>query len=204
MLFSDSYFESENDTEGVFKNKGSRFLAYAFRVFSEDDIKTKLALLRKQYPDATHHCYAYILGHQSLLFRANDDGEPGNTAGQPILREIRKTGLTNMLVVVVRYFGGTMLGVPGLIEAYGAAAAECLNKCIRVEKKISELYRLACNFGIENEVYQLCRQFNVVANVKPDMQQFVAEVAVPLLSAEAFKKKASELYRIQLDYIGIT
>ncbi|MES2617073.1 MAG: YigZ family protein [Bacteroidota bacterium] len=203
MLLSDSYFEIENHTDSLYKSKGSKFYAFAFKVMTEADIKEQLEALRKRYSDATHHCYAYVLGAQSLVFRVNDDGEPANTAGQPIYRQIKKTGFTNILVVVVRYFGGTMLGVPGLIEAYSLSVAECLDKCIRVEKKIRELYTLACNFGQENEIYRLCRQFNIAVDVKDNAQQFLAEVKIPLLKADAFKQQVKNLYQINIKYIGI-
>lgn len=203
MLLSDSYFEIENNTEALYKSKGSKFYAFTMKVTDENGVKNQLEGLRKKYPDATHHCYAYILGAQSLVFRVNDDGEPANTAGQPIYRQIKKAGFTNVLIVVIRYFGGTMLGVPGLIEAYSHSAAECLDKCIRVEKKIRELYTLACNFGHENEIYRLCRQFNVAVDVKDNAKQFLAEVKIPLMKADAFKQQVKNLYQINIKYIGI-
>ncbi len=115
-------------TEGEYKEKGSKFLAYAYSVSSEREVKTHLENLKKQYPDARHHCFAYILADLQNSSRASDDGEPNNSAGVPILNQIRSFGLSNVLVVVVRYFGGTKLGVSGLVNAYKTSAKEALSK----------------------------------------------------------------------------
>ena len=122
-LFSDVYYEVERDAEFVLRERGSKFYAYVYGVRSEAEVKEKLEVLKREYPDATHHCYAWVMGARGEAQRANDDGEPGNSAGRPILRAVISAGLTNVLVVVVRYFGGTMLGIPGLIDAYGGSAA---------------------------------------------------------------------------------
>ncbi|MEO9474925.1 MAG: YigZ family protein [Cyclobacteriaceae bacterium] len=122
------FFVIANQTEGLYKEKGSKFLAYAYPVEDEDAIAEILAALKKKYYDARHHCYAYIIGLKDQAYRANDDGEPNHSAGDPILGQIRSHNLTNTLVVVVRYFGGTKLGVGGLISAYKIAADEALSK----------------------------------------------------------------------------
>jgi uncharacterized YigZ family protein len=203
MLFSDKYFEIENDTESVYKEKGSKFLAYVFLLRDEVKIKQSLAYLRNVYPDASHHCYAWVLGHDQQNFRTNDDGEPGNTAGKPILRQIKKLNLTNVLVVVVRYFGGTLLGVPGLIEAYGQAAGDCLNKCKIIEKTVFERYELCCEYGLENEVYKLGKQYNTAIIVKHTENRFCAEIKIPLLQTETFKQQLKLLYHLNYQSIGI-
>src|SRR5689334_3258152 len=117
-----SFLTIESVSEGIFKEKGSKFLAFAYPVSSESDIKLRLEELRKKYFDATHHCYAWMLGSDKKHFRAADDGEPNHSAGAPILGQIKSKNLTNVLVVVVRYFGGTKLGVGGLTQAYKAGA----------------------------------------------------------------------------------
>lgn len=122
------FFTIAHPGEGFYKEKGSKFLAYAYPVQNEEDVKARLEELRKQYYDARHHCYAYIIGLKQQVFRANDDGEPNHSAGDPILGQIRSANLTNCLVVVVRYFGGTKLGVGGLITAYKTAAEEALKE----------------------------------------------------------------------------
>ncbi|MBL7932384.1 MAG: YigZ family protein, partial [Bacteroidia bacterium] len=142
MLFSDSYLTIDQTYEAVVREKGSRFLAYAFPVLSEAEIKAKLNSLRKEHPTANHHCYAWRLGADKLAFRTNDDGEPSNTAGKPIFSQIQSRDLTNILIVVVRYFGGTLLGVSGLISAYKAAASEVLQQAKIEEKFIMFEYRV--------------------------------------------------------------
>jgi len=122
----DTFFTLSKVSEGLYKEKGSKFLAFAYPVASETAIKARLEELRKTYYDARHHCYAYILGPKMESYRANDDGEPNHSAGDPILGQIRSHQLTNTLIVVVRYFGGTKLGVSGLIQAYKTAAAEAI------------------------------------------------------------------------------
>ncbi len=135
---NDSYLTLAGKSLGIFKEQGSKFLYFAYPVKSEEDIKTELAALRKRHFDATHHCYAWVLGKDAQHFRANDDGEPNHSAGDPILGQIRSHQLTNALIVVVRYFGGTKLGVSGLIKAYKTAAALAIgeNQIIREWVKI--------------------------------------------------------------------
>ena len=126
MTDDDHYKTIGSPAEGLFRDKGSRFIAFAFHVENEDEIREHLAALRKKYHDATHHCYAWRLGVRGELSRANDDGEPSGSAGRPILGQLLSYGLTYVLVVVVRYFGGTLLGVPGLINAYRSAAVDAI------------------------------------------------------------------------------
>src|SRR5690606_7725476 len=122
----DGYRTIAQPAEGLYKEKGSKFIALAYPVYTEEEIKDRLAELRKKYYDARHHCYAYMLGADKSRYRANDDGEPNHSAGDPILGQIRSADLSNVLVVVVRYFGGTKLGVSGLITAYKTATADAL------------------------------------------------------------------------------
>lgn len=141
-----------------YKVKGSKFLAFAYEIGSEEEIREYLQQLREKYPDATHHCYAWMLGADQEKFRANDDGEPGNSAGQPILRQIRSLQLSNVLVVVVRYYGGTQLGVSGLIQAYGTAAREALEASPIVVRRLQSIYKMSYPFGEEGQAYRLIQQ----------------------------------------------
>ncbi len=127
------YFTITQSSEGLYKEKGSKFLSFAQPVRSEEEVNHQLNLIKKKYHDARHHCYAYVIGLDEQQWRANDDGEPSHSAGDPILGQIRSFELTNVLVVVVRYFGGTKLGVGGLISAYKIAAEEALKKAVREE-----------------------------------------------------------------------
>lgn len=136
----DTYLTLTKNSEGFYKEKGSKFLAFAYMVMSEEEVKEQLNELKKKYYDARHHCYAYILGVDGEKYRANDDGEPGHSAGDPILGQIRSSNLTNTLIVVVRYFGGTKLGVSGLINAYKTAAASAIaNNTIHENLVLSEV-----------------------------------------------------------------
>lgn len=158
MLFSDTYLTIEKSSEILFKDKGSKFLTFAFPVENEQQVKDALFQLKKIHPQANHHCYAYRLGADKLNFRANDDGEPGNTAGKPILGQIQSKDLTNILIVVVRYFGGTLLGVSGLINAYKTSAAEVIQNSIIIEKQIMFNYTINFSFEQLNDVMKLMKQ----------------------------------------------
>jgi uncharacterized YigZ family protein len=157
MLFEDTYLTIEIASEGIFKDKGSKFLAYAFPVSSEEKIKEHLAELRKLHPSARHHCYAFRLGAAKQAFRANDDGEPSNTAGKPILGQIQSKDLTNILIVVVRYFGGTLLGVSGLINAYKLAALDSIQNATIIEKTVDEVYELKFDYLQMNDVMKIIK-----------------------------------------------
>ena len=134
----DLYLTISSNTKGQFKDRGSRFIALAFHVVSEDEIKEQITLLRKEYHDARHHCFAWRLGPDMERYRVNDDGEPSGSAGRPIFGQIQSRELTDILVVVIRYFGGTLLGVGGLINAYRSAASDALEHANITEKKVEE------------------------------------------------------------------
>ncbi len=150
MLFSDEYKTIEGLAQGQFRDKGSRFLAFAIPVNNEKEVKTQLESLRKQYYDATHHCYAWMLGFDKSAYRVNDDGEPSGTAGRPIYGQILSHDLTNILIVVIRYYGGTKLGVPGLINAYKMAAIEALFTSVAVFHFNTMVFPLGCAVKLTN------------------------------------------------------
>lgn len=160
----DNYLTIENASQGLFKEKGSKFLSFAYPVESEDQVKQILEKLRKEYYDARHICYAYMLGSDQSHYRANDDGEPNHSAGDPILGQIRSKGLTNVLVVVVRYFGGTKLGVPGLINAYKTAAADALDSAKVVEKVVRESLTIHFEYPSMNDVMRLIKEHDIEIN----------------------------------------
>ncbi|GAA4317088.1 YigZ family protein [Compostibacter hankyongensis] len=154
-----SYLTIERNAEAEFKDRGSRFLAFAFPVSTPEAVKERLQSVRKEHPKASHHCFAYRLGTEGLLFRVSDAGEPSGTAGKPILGQIDRRGLTDVLVTVVRYFGGTLLGVPGLIQAYRSAAALALQLTPAVRKQIEETCELQFDYTTLNQVLQTVRQY---------------------------------------------
>jgi uncharacterized YigZ family protein len=157
MLFDDTYKTISKKSEGIFKDKGSKFIAYAFPVRTEEEIKTGLAEIRKEHPSARHHCYAYRLGADKLIYRINDDGEPSGSAGRPIYNQILSNDLTNILIVVVRYFGGTLLGVPGLINAYKTAVVEALHHTQIITEIVYETYHLEFDYIQMNEVMKIIK-----------------------------------------------
>lgn len=164
-MLNDTYKTIKAPCEGIYKEKGSKFLAFAFPVTSETEIKNHVDSIKKEYYDARHHCYAYILGHDKATYRANDDGEPSGTAGRPIHGQLLSKDITNTLVIVVRYFGGIKLGVSGLINAYKTATKDALDNAEVVEKTVNEIYRVEFEYPLMNDVMRLLKdegleQFN--------------------------------------------
>ncbi|MFI3292942.1 MAG: YigZ family protein [Rikenellaceae bacterium] len=157
-MASDSYFTISAPAQIIYKEKSSKFLTYAYPVVSEEQIATHLEALRKEHYDATHHCYAWRLGAHGKRSRANDDGEPSSTAGKPILGQLLSREVTNCLVVVVRYFGGTKLGVSGLIEAYRDSTAEVLDEADIVELTVDVTVEIAFSYVVMNGVMKIIKE----------------------------------------------
>jgi len=195
-LFSDVYYEVSQDATFVLRERGSKFYAYVYGVKNESEVKDKLEGLKREYPDATHHCYAWVMGARGEGQRANDDGEPGNSAGRPILRAIISAGLTNVLVVVVRYFGGTMLGIPGLIEAYGGSAAAALRAAGRVEKYIEEVFAVTSAFEHEQEIHRLVAKFGARVLGSEYTDAVCYRLAVKASVGRAFEQAVNEHYQL--------
>lgn len=158
MLFDDTYRTIKGLSTGTYKDKGSKFLCFAEPVETESEVKTILEKYRKQYHDARHHCYAYALGPAREAQRMNDDGEPSGTAGRPIFGQILSFDVTNIVIVVVRYFGGTKLGVSGLITAYKSAAKEALDSAIIIEKTVNDIFEVIYNYPETNEVMRVIKE----------------------------------------------
>lgn len=161
LMAAFSFFTIQSPAEGSYKEKGSKFLAYAYPVTSEEEIKAALDALKKKYFDARHHCFAFVLGADKTRYRAFDDGEPNHSAGDPILGQIRSKNLTNVLVVVVRYFGGTKLGVGGLISAYKIAAEEALNHAVIIECEVMAPVELHYSYNATPEVMRMVKEFDI-------------------------------------------
>ena len=190
---NDTYLTLAQPAEGIYKEKGSKFIALAFPVYSEDDVKQQLAEVRKLYFDARHHCYAYLLGAAKTVFRANDDGEPNHSAGDPILGQIRSAGLSNVLVIVVRYFGGTKLGVGGLIHAYKTATADALANAQTVEKHETSFINIEFEYAQMNEVMSLIKDFNL--NIKAQQFEFSCRLVVEVRNQQR-ETLLSKLHKI--------
>jgi uncharacterized YigZ family protein len=156
-----AYRTIKEPSEGLFKDRGSKFIAYAFPVRTEEEIKEILDDYKKQYHDARHHCYAWILGPDPVSVRANDDGEPSNSAGKPILNQIEKANLVNVLIVVIRYFGGTLLGVGGLINAYRTAAESAIRSSRIIQKNIQHQYAISFEYVRMNDVMAVLKEHHI-------------------------------------------
>ncbi|MDL2319565.1 YigZ family protein [Alistipes sp. OttesenSCG-928-B03] len=154
----DSYKTIAGPSRAVFRERGSKFYAYAWPVADEAQIKEHLDVLRKEYYDATHHCYAWRLGPEGERERANDDGEPSGSAGRPILGQMLSAGVTNLLIVVVRYFGGTKLGVPGLINSYRESARAALDKAQIIERTVDIHFKVRFSYPVMNDVMRVVKE----------------------------------------------
>jgi uncharacterized YigZ family protein len=180
-----------------YKDRGSKFIAYASPVFDSEGFKAVLQGLKKEHPKATHHCFAYRIGTEGNNFRVSDAGEPSGTAGKPILGQLDSRSLTNTLVVVVRYFGGTLLGIPGLINAYKSAAALVLQLTPIVEKQVEARYRLRFPYMQVNEVITILKLYQCTI-YKKDLQLFSEmEIGIPLQSVEEFLHRSKEINNIE-------
>lgn len=157
----DSYRSIATKSEGLFKDNGSRFIALAYPVETEDEVREIVSSLKKEYHDARHHCYAYRLGCRGDIFRANDDGEPSSSAGKPILGQIDSNGLSDILIVVVRYFGGIKLGIPGLIRAYRTSSADAIANSEIVTKIASRRFRLEFGYLEMNSVMKIIKDMKL-------------------------------------------
>ena len=158
---NDLYRTIAKASEGLYKEKGSKFLAMAYPVSSQEEISQRLAELRKKYHDARHHCYAWRLGPEKTEYRVNDDGEPSGSAGKPIFGQIQSRDLSDVLIVVIRYFGGTLLGVGGLIRAYRAAASDALDRNQVIERKVYDRMKVDFSYDRMNAVMKMIKDFEL-------------------------------------------
>ena len=195
----DSYLTLAEPAEALYKEKGSKFLAYAYPVRDEEQIRECLDALRKRYYDATHHCYAWRLGVDGQNYRVNDDGEPSSTAGRPILGQLLSYGVTDVLVVVVRYFGGTKLGVSGLITAYKESAAAVLSEAQIVERTVDVRFEVEFGYLVMNDVMR------VVKEMRPEVleQRFdnlcTMRLSIRAGRADALRERLQKIEGIQIE-----
>jgi Uncharacterized conserved protein len=192
-IIRDTYKSIPGSAEGLFKDNGSRFISFAFPVETEDEVKEILGRLRKEYHDARHHCYAYRLGYLGDRFRANDDGEPSGSAGRPILGQIDSRGLSDVLVVVVRYFGGIKLGIPGLIRAYKTSTAEALDKAGAADKTAGNRYRLTFSYDVLPQVMKILKDMDLKQKNQDFGTECSLETWVRLSSESVFTTKLSNI-----------
>ncbi|MBI9035248.1 MAG: YigZ family protein [Bacteroidales bacterium] len=197
----DAYKTITSDAEGFFKDKGSKFFAHAYPIESDEEIKPILESLRKKYHDARHHCYAYVLLPDQSVFRANDDGEPSGTAGKPIHGAILSSGLTNIFIVVVRYFGGTKLGVRGLIDAYKAAAFDAIHNCEIVEKTVNDIYEIVYDYPLMNNVMRIMKDEDLNQIATQFEERCRIEISVRQKDSKRIFEKFEEIHQIQINLL---
>jgi len=196
------YTTIASPSTGDFRDRGSKFLAYAYPVATAGEIKEKLQALKKEHPKAVHHCYAWRLGTDGNQFRANDDGEPSGSAGKPILGQIDSAGLTNVLVVVVRYFGGTLLGVPGLINAYKTVTAQALEAAPRTEKWVEDMYYINFDYAAMGEVLYMLKHADATL-YHQDLQLFCTIMAgIPAKHSGAIVDRLSEIRSVEVKEVN--
>ncbi len=196
-----SYFTIEKDGLAEFKDRGSKFLAIAFHIQSIDDFKFRLKGIQKLHPKATHHCYAYRIGITKDIFRINDDGEPSGSAGRPILGQLDSKQVTDAAVVVTRYFGGSLLGVPGLINAYKTSSALALQMIPIIQKPILRNYRAECSYHEINEVIHFVKKVDGII-FKNEMQLFcLIDFGVPISREQEFIQLTSDLQAVKFSLI---
>lgn len=202
LLMEDTYKTIAKPAIGQFKDKGSKFISYAYPVYSEVEIREIIQNLKKEHYSARHHCYAWRLGHEKLRYRANDDGEPSFSAGKPILGIIQSFDLTNILIVVVRYFGGTLLGVSGLIKAYRNAATDAINQTEIVEKLVEKLLLIEFDYSVMNEVIKIFKD-EKLSQVDPQFDlKCQIKTQIRLSDLNRIEKGLKKVEGLKLSYLN--
>lgn len=194
----DTYYSIKAPTEGLFKDRGSKFIAYAYPVISEEEIEIALEEIKALHPKARHHCYAYRLGIEGEPHRANDDGEPSGTAGKPILGQLKSFEVSDALVIVVRYFGGTLLGASGLIQAYKESTAEALQAAKKIKKVLSASYKLSFTYAEMGHV------MNVVKSQELDITDKTFEETPEITISIPLSREEAEIISLKAQLLQIT
>ncbi|MEE1322551.1 MAG: YigZ family protein [Bacteroidales bacterium] len=199
---AEKYLTVSKSVESIYKEKGSKFLSFLYPVTSVEEVKEYLTQLKKKYYDATHHCYAYIIGYNKETFRMNDDGEPSSTAGKPIYGQLQSNDLTNVLLVVVRYFGGTKLGVSGLIKAYKESSAECIALAEIVEKQVKHKYNIYFAYEDMNVVMNILKQNNAEQKNQIFDLNCQIEVLIDKRNSSKFESSIPPVSTIRIEFVG--
>jgi uncharacterized YigZ family protein len=198
---SDSYKTIKSFSQGIYKEKGSRFIAFAYPVSDQNEIKPLIDKIRKEHHEARHHCYAYMIGQERIIWRMNDDGEPSGTAGRPILGQVNSFGLTNILIIVSRYFGGTLLGVSGLINAYKSAAASAIKNAEIIECTLQEFYEINYPFVSMNDVMKILKEENICQSDQSFDLECSMKVNFRASGREKILKRLSRIEGLNYRYI---
>jgi uncharacterized YigZ family protein len=198
----DTYFTIKNPSpEILFKEKHSKFFGYAFPVISQDQVKDYLDQLRKLHPTARHFCYAYQMGTTNIQYKTNDDGEPNNSAGLPIYGQIQSLALTNVLVVIVRYFGGIKLGVGGLVSAYKLAAQETLQECEIIEKTINQEFIISFKYTDINKIMRIIKEKKITILDQKIELDCEIKITARLKDAKLIQNTFSSIFEVKIEEI---
>jgi uncharacterized YigZ family protein len=200
-LSQDSYLSVSGESRGIYREKASKFIAVSLPASTEDEVKRHLEELKKTYHDANHHCYAYRLGLENQLYRMNDDGEPSGSAGKPIYGQILSTGLSDLLVVVIRYFGGTKLGIPGLIHAYRTAAREALDNAVISEKVIRIQFKITFEYQMMNEIMKILKDEGVKIVNQSSLDHCEIDFLVRKSHMDKLQTRLSRLRNVKTDLL---
>lgn len=196
---SDTYKTIISEAEGLYKEKGSKFLSFAMPVSTADQAKEIVKEYRKKYYDARHVCYAYMIGAERTDFRANDDGEPSGTAGRPILGQINSRELTNILVIVIRYFGGVLLGTGGLVVAYKEATADALNQTEIIEKTVDIRISISFDYVLMNDVMRVIKDVNAQITAQTYVNQCMMQLSIRKQDAELLSSKLKKILGLVIE-----
>lgn len=201
-LFEDTYKTIAAPAEGQFKDRGSKFIAYAYPLRDEGAVKELVAALKAEHPKARHHCWAYRLTPDRSVFRINDDGEPSGTAGRPILNSLLSADVTNVLLVVVRYFGGTLLGVPGLINAYKRAAQDALSAAEIIGQTVNDVYRVAFAYEQLNEVMRIVKDEDLTVRKQDFDNSCMMELEIRQTQVGRVLGRLGKVEGAAVDFVG--
>ena len=201
MLFDDTYKEIKKATSGIYREKGSKFISFAFPIRTENEARLKLNEVKQNEPSANHYCYAYILNPDKSNYRISDDGEPSSTAGKQIFKQIQKFQLTNILIVVIRYFGGIKLGIPGLIRAYSTATLLALEEAQIINKNIEEKYQVNFKYTEMNKVMTIMKEHGLQILKKEFTSNCKLIFLVPKNKSAIILKKIKENHKLTISYL---
>lgn len=201
MLFEDTYQTIDNPSEGIFRDRGSKFMGYAYPINTEDEVKEILSRIKSEHPKARHYCWALRLSLDTSVFRLNDDGEPSGSAGRPILNTLLSSELTNILVVVVRYFGGTLLGIPGLINAYKSATLAALTSANIIPKTVNDVYFLEFDYLQMNDVMKIVKDEHLFISKQTFETNCSLEIGIRKTQVNKIITKLDQIPHLKTTYI---
>ena len=202
MLFNDTYKTISNPCQGIFSDRGSKFIANGFPIKSDEGVKKLLAIVKTEHPKARHHCWAMRLSPDRSIFKLNDDGEPSGTAGRPILNTLLSFDVTNILIVVTRYFGGTLLGVPGLINAYKSATINALNNCQIISRTLYDVYRLDFKYDQMNAVMKILKDEDLIVSNQLFDNVCSLDIEIRKLIINTIIGKLNKVESLKLTYLN--